>query len=174
MNSQASINQDNVHLLKETIELINTLTVDMYTHKSMLFNADTPGAHVRHVIEHYELFLEGISKGLINYDLRKRNLQLSSHPKMAIDKINELIFKINALTRHDFDRLIDIKMDTGSVCEAVKTSIARELQFLWSHHVHHNAIIKMILESSGEPVAKDFGVAASTKKYYEEKDQCAH
>jgi len=173
MNSKASINQDNVHLLNQTMVFIGSLTTETYTHRSMLFNADTPGAHVRHIIEHYELFLDGLSKGFINYDLRKRNLQLSSNPQAAIDKIKEIVGQINILIFEDLDRLIDIEMDTGNACDTVKTSVGRELQFLWSHHIHHNAMIRMIMESSGESCPKDFGVAVSTKKFYQAKDQCA-
>ena len=174
MSPELSINHDNVSLLKETIDLLQSLPVGIYTHQSMLFNADTPGAHVRHIIEHYELFLEGLSTGHINYDLRKRDLKLSSDPKMAIERIKQLSGHINVLSEENLRRLIDVKMDTGEVCQEAQSSIARELQFLWSHHVHHNAMIRMIIESSGESVSKDFGVAASTIKFQEEKDKCAH
>jgi len=174
MNPKLSINHDNVSLLKETIELLKSISIEIYTHQSMLFNADTPGAHVRHIIEHYELFLEGLSTGHINYDLRKRNLKLSSDPKIAIKQVEEIIGQIKILSPENLSLLIDIKMDTGNVCDAVNTSVGRELQFLWSHHVHHNAIIRMIIESSGEAVIKNYGVAASTIKYQQTKNQCAH
>ena len=173
MKSPVSVNHDNIRLLNETIDLLASLTTEIYTHKSLLFNADTPGAHVRHVVEHYELFLAGLTTGHINYDLRRRNLKLSSDPKAAICRIKELAGQIDILSDEELRRLIDIKMDTGDVCQTVETSVGRELQFLWSHHVHHNAMIRMIIESFGENVAKDFGVAASTKKFQDDKDKCA-
>ena len=173
MNYKAVINEDNIALLNETIELINTLSKDSYTQKLLLIQADTPGAHVRHIIEHYELFLEGLLSGEINYDARKRNLLLSSEPQEAIAKIMQIVSQLNGITRDDLGRLINVKMDTGKVCDQARTSVARELQFLWSHHVHHNAIIRMILESSGLSCHKDFGVAASTAKYQGNQNQCA-
>src|SRR5271154_1008579 len=167
MNNRVCINQKNIHLLNETIALIGSVTTESYSYKSILFNADTLGVHVCHIIERYESFLDGLSKDAINYGLRKSNFQIFSNPQAAMVKINGIIDQINFITCEDLNFLIDIEMDTGSACEGVQTTIGRELQFLWSHHVHHNTIIHGTIESPDESYPQDFGIAQESCKVLE-------
>ncbi|MDH3494762.1 MAG: hypothetical protein OEM82_14505, partial [Acidobacteriota bacterium] len=51
------------------------------------------------------------------------------------------------------------------------TSLARELEFLHSHTVHHYALIAAKLGSMNIEVPFEFGVAPSTLKYWESRDR---
>jgi len=54
----------------------------------------------------------------------------------------------------------------------VFSNLARELQFLASHTVHHYALIALTLTALGVPVDADFGMAPSTLRHAE-RQQCA-
>ena len=45
------------------------------------------------------------------------------------------------------------------------SSVRRELLFLLSHTVHHNALVKELLRARGHALADDFGVAPSTLEH---------
>ncbi len=50
----------------------------------------------------------------------------------------------------------------GPRAPGANSSLARELRFLASHTVHHQAMIATILRSRGFAVPDDFGIARST------------
>ena len=51
---------------------------------------------------------------------------------------------------------------------AAPSSLARELQFLTSHTIHHFAVIALILRAMDVEVDREFGVAPSTLRYWTE------
>ena len=60
----------NVEVLGQMTEPLSTLPHEQYA----LRDSDgSIGQHTRHIIEFYECFSEGLDKGLINYDARRRN-----------------------------------------------------------------------------------------------------
>jgi hypothetical protein len=156
MNNKECIIHDNLHLLNETIVLMGSLTTETYVNNSILFNTETPTDHACQIIEYYELLFEGLANDIIDYGLRKTDLSLSNNPEAAMVKFNEIIDRIKLITCEDLSFLIDIKMDTGRASYVVQTTIGRELQFLWDHHVYHNRLIRKIIESSGEFHHLDF------------------
>ncbi len=55
---------------------------------------------------------------------------------------------------------------------AVPTSLGRELAFVMSHTIHHNALIGVIAKLLGIDVPERFGYAPSTLAYLETR-RCA-
>jgi len=54
----------------------------------------------------------------------------------------------------------------------VETTVGRELAFVLSHTVHHNALIAVMAKTLGVPVPERFGYAPSTIVHLE-KTACA-
>ena len=67
--------------------------------------------------------------------------------------------------------MITIQTSTSAneASERTYSSIAREMQFLHTHTVHHMAIIKLILKQAGVVIDEQLGVAPSTLKYQSEE-----
>jgi hypothetical protein len=53
------------------------------------------------------------------------------------------------------------------------STVARELQFLLSHTVHHYALIALILRLQGFEPGEEFGVAPSTLAHWRREVVCA-
>jgi hypothetical protein len=127
------------------------------------------GGHFRHCIDFVACLISGIESGKIDYNKRERNSLVETDLETALAKIEETIEKLQILSAQDFkqevlvrhERAIDIT-DENSWC---RSTIAREVEFMQSHTVHHYAIIGLKLANLGIKIDENFGVADSTLKY---------
>jgi uncharacterized damage-inducible protein DinB len=132
------------------------------------------GAHVRHVLDHYESFLGGLESGRIDYDRRERDRQLEIDPELARGRLESAAARLERLPAHELDR--PLVVCTASVPGRLRegaTSLTRELQFLASHTVHHYALIAVLVRLWGVAPDDDFGVAPSTLAYEQGASRCA-
>jgi len=146
--------------LVQSIDLLNN---DQYTQPSdLLFNA-TIGQHVRHIIELFTCVQSGYATGKVNYDKRKRDLNIETDCTLAIQLLKLLwedIDKPNKslLLESSFD-----KGDGSSTLFVVQTNYYREIIYNLEHSIHHMALIRIGLrEMASIEVPEDFGVAHST------------
>lgn len=126
------------------------------------------GSHMRHILEFYECFLEGCLIGHIDYDARRRDIQLETEREAALQRVAQTRARLAALT-DAVDRLLQVRMEDApaelGLQAFLDSSMARELQLLSSHTVHHFAILATGLRLLGIEVEPDFGVAPSTLRY---------
>ncbi len=170
--------KDATTCLQQGIDLLTKLDPEFYSRKQSICYNSTIGGHVRHNIDHFFSFIQGIPGGRIDYDSRQREEFIETNPEYASNKIQELIAQFEKLSAVDLDKSIHIKMDTGATHEESAiwsaSSIRREIQFLISHTVHHYALIATICCNDGCKLPTNFGVAPSTLRYRETQDpQCA-
>jgi ATP-dependent 26S proteasome regulatory subunit len=131
-------------------------------------NSGTVGAHVRHIIEHYQSLLSAAET--VDYDKRARNVLIETQQKTAIEALKTLTLQLDTFTS---DRSIHVLCSTNS-CEnpvASISSLRRELVFVHSHTTHHMAIIRILALTMKLPISINFGKATSTQKY-EHNVQC--
>ncbi|NNF01693.1 MAG: DinB family protein [Bacteroidia bacterium] len=128
------------------------------------------GMHFRHVIEFFDCVVDGVSNGMINYDLRKRNGVIEQDPLAASRRILELR---NWIQEQHEDKALELQSD---MCEGdtflgsgVRSSYNRELIYAIEHAIHHMAIIKIAVINSFPDLQLEpnFGVAFSTVRYRE-------
>ena len=147
--------------------MIGRMKKEDYGKKLEILSGSSVGQHVRHILELYQCLLEGAQTNEVNYDNRKRNLDLESDPVFALNTINEISEKIVDL---DGDGCLNMfgsfSIDSEKRIE-IKTSVYRELAYNQEHSIHHQALIKIGLSSLGLSylVDSDFGVAPATIKY---------
>lgn len=143
------------------IAFIKTLSETQFNN-GLNINSGTIGAHVRHVIEHYQSLLIGAS--CINYDERARDNAVETQPEVAVARLNTLIHELNQISA---DKIVDVLCSTNADFEIVPStsSLRRELIFVHSHTTHHMAIIRILALSMKLPISGDFGKAASTQKF---------
>jgi hypothetical protein len=122
-----------------------------------------PGGHVRHCIEFYQCFLDQWPSGHVNYDARARDPEIEADPAAAVRSLHELS---RCFEESDGSSLHDhpLKVREGGTDWLDSTS-GRERRFLFSHTVHHMALIAILLRSHGTTVPEEFGVAPSTMAY---------
>lgn len=174
MNPTAILIADNIRVLTQARELLSGLPDELYSKPEPSVHSSGIGSHLRHCVDYYDRFLEGLGTGRIDYDLRERDERLETSRVYAIEKLESLQQELEAL-RTDAGPLL-VRQDSEAEGDAVPwapSSLERELQFQMSHAVHHYALIAVILRLNGEVPPEGFGVAPSTLRYWKETGQCA-
>ncbi|MDB4474697.1 hypothetical protein N9023_06780 [Opitutaceae bacterium] len=157
--------QSNIMLLAQGAEMIDRLGQEWYEVKvSSCFNSSV-GGHFRHAIEHYQAVLGALLGAEIDYEGRARDERIECEAAHARDVIDELRSGLEKILHEQIqDRPLKIASES---IEGLKldTSLARELEFLISHTVHHFALIAVIAGAHGVLPPVNFGMAPSTLKY---------
>jgi hypothetical protein len=164
---------DNILFLRQGIDLLGQIDDDMYLKAVAPYAASGVGKHIRHNLDHYEMFLAGLPAGSIDYDSRQRDPRVETDRHYATQKMLSIISRLEGIKPQRLDDAISVKMNEGEETEEVslhsQSTIRRELQFLLSHTVHHYALIAIILKIQGFDCDEDFGVAPSTLKYQQNR-----
>ena len=159
---------------KENLQQIRTLITsfqeEQYQYKSQLLSDTSIGQHVRHILEFYLCLLNGVSRGLVNYDDRNRDLELEQNPSFALAFIDKLCIDIQALNPDQELQLAGNFSSEVKTINAIKTSINRELAYCLEHSIHHQALIKIgLIEQKMDHLINDsFGIAPATIRYRQE------
>ena len=123
------------------------------------------GAHLRHLVEHYEALVNGITLGVVDYDGRPRDRQLETSTTLARDRLLWLRQALGLWTPDMLKRPVHVLGQggiTGDFDFCVTSSVGRELVFLASHAVHHFALLTEYLHRHGVPMPAHFGKAPGT------------
>lgn len=169
MATCATFAGDNIHFLRQALDLVGRLGDGIYAKTGhALFNSGV-GGHLRHCLDHYANFLKGLPTGRVDYDARDRDAVVERDRGRAMAMLRELIEGLEALRGQDGDRSLLVKMDCGDGSDPSSwwtgSTVRRELQFLLSHTVHHYALIALILRIQGVETGPAFGVAPSTLRH---------
>ena len=155
-------------ILSQIFDLIEQLSPSEYSAQLDMLNGNSIGKHVRHVLEFFELFVDGCAKGLINYDKRKHTLLYETDTEAALAKIESLIKEGIEDISFGKDVILEVNY-TSSEEESgkIKSSVERELAYNIEHAIHHMAIMKIAAQTVFPKVklVKNFGVAFSTIRY---------
>lgn len=155
--------------LRQALRLLSRLDDVAYATTPRGFAPHRAGAHLRHIVEFYQCFLEGLKSSHIDYDARRRDEAIESSRDAASAAIRAVIRALGVGRDLREQRTIWVRMEdaeTSGVRESfMESSINRELQVLSSHTVHHFALIAMTLRMHGVEMDPDFGMAPSTLRY---------
>ncbi len=148
--------------------LIDALEDSKYLHGSE--RSQSIGTHFRHNVDFASNFLQGSETGKIDYTLRERNLRIEQDRRFAIECIDGLVRRFRDLPIEKLETPVLLRSELDDTIWH-SSSLGRELEFIHSHTVHHHALIAQKLKALGIEVPFDFGVAASTLKFWKERDQ---
>src|SRR3569832_1580124 len=127
--------------------------------------------HLRHIVEFYECFLDGLESTHLDYDSRKRDLTIESSPSAAATRICSIIDRLDTEPALQYDNVLFVRIEDadglGLADPYLMSSIGRELLTLSSHTIHHFALISMTMRSQGMAMDPDFGMAPSTLRHRE-------
>ena len=164
-NGRPSVGAPLSRSLRELRTLLSGLTPAQYGARAGdLFADGTIGGHVRHCLDHARALCDAGRNGIVDYDHRTRGTSIETDPAAAGAEIERLIVLIEGLSTVDPDHPLGVSVMTSREGESVmlRSSLARELAFVLSHTIHHNAIIRGIALSQGRAVPDSFGFAPST------------
>ncbi|MGH7243591.1 MAG: DinB family protein [Phycisphaerales bacterium] len=164
-------------LLRELAGVVAQLSPAQYTRRcgETFFNGNI-GGHVRHCLDHIRAILDGFSIGVVDYDHRERGTNIESDPFAARDEIRRLRRLAEDLAQVEAAAPVRVAIlptrDGQSV--NLKSTLGRELAFVLSHTIHHNAMIKGMAVALGLSLPQTFGYAPSTLSHLDQsEDACA-
>lgn len=159
----------NIAWLRQAQGLLDGISDAHYTASPSGLAPHKTGGHLRHILEFYECFLDGLAKGRIDYDARKRDLSVETSRRAAQARIHSLIHRLATGPSLRIDSLILVRIEDSAGSRVSEpfliSSVGRELQALSSHSIHHFALIAMTLRALGVTANPDFGIAPSTLRY---------
>lgn len=160
-----------VTALKESLyqeyTLLDQLSSAAYSEPAQGYFSSSVGMHIRHNLDHFASFFQGLPLGKVDYESRERRKELESDPSAAQRYLQKYMDALDGLASVEESSLqvrredgLDVGPDSW-----LPSSIGRELQFLLGHTVHHNALIAMIADRNGVQLPEGFGVAPSTQRH---------
>jgi uncharacterized damage-inducible protein DinB len=152
-------------LLKETARVVGQLPPDAYTGSDVPGISGSIGGHVRHCLDHVRALELGIECGLVDYDARRRDPDIEREQQTAVRALLSAASRLEAIPDDTLRRIVVVRSliaSGGPVLDA-PSSVARELAFVISHTIHHNAQIALLAHRLGSRrLPPGFGVAPST------------
>ncbi len=159
----------NVRWLRQALRLLERLDDTVYAATAPGFAPHRVGSHLRHVLEFYQCFLEGLGSSHIDYDARPRDELVERSRNAAAAAIRSIIHALDNHAEVHQERIIRVRMEdaqsSGVRDTFMESSLSRELQVLSSHTIHHFALIAVTLRAHGVQLDSDFGMAPSTVRH---------
>jgi len=144
--------------------MIERMDDDAYTMPAPGRSSGGVGGHVRHCLDHVGALVHATRTGLVEYDRRRRGTDVETCRAAAVHQIGELTRQLAALDSSLLDEplLVETQIDPAGAMILTRSSVCREVAFVISHTIHHNAIVAQLL--AGRDLALDarFGLAPAT------------
>lgn len=150
--------------LQQLAELLSVTSDEQYIQKPVGVIPSSLGGHVRHCLDHFEALCSGAATGAMDYDDRARGTMVETDRSAAQRTIRRLQDRVATLDASMLTRPVRVTSmlaDDGTSIEAL-SSLGRELAFVLSHTVHHNALVAAMCKTLGIPIPQRFGYAPST------------
>jgi uncharacterized damage-inducible protein DinB len=146
------------------MRLVLTLPSEAYCARTSRVSGSI-GEHVRHVLDHLSSLAAACPSVVLSYDHRTRGTALEIEPSVAIREMMRLDAALERWGDRSLDEPVAVAavMSEGAQPVIGWSTLARELAFVMSHTIHHQAIVALLLEQQGGGVPDErFGYAPST------------
>lgn len=156
-----------VENLNQIKNLLLELSNEHYIQKLNHLSGATIGQHVRHILEFYQSIMQTEITNVINYDRRKRAIEIEEQIDFALAVIED----INAFLNQNLnDKIFVLECNFGTEqkeAKSINTSLFRELAYCLEHSIHHQALVKVGLIELGKVnmIDSNFGLAPATIRH---------
>jgi len=153
-------------LLDEIELLISNVPVRVYCERLASNVSGSIGEHVRHCLDHVAALVAADPSVTLSYDRRRRGTAVESDPAEALRQILELKRALDAWSTRSLDEPVRVTSMISPAGDAVTgwSTLARELAFVVTHTIHHQAIVGVLLSLHGHSVPERFGHSPSTPR----------
>ena len=152
-------------VLGQVAGVVGALSEGAYTAPGPRGVSGSVGAHVRHCLDHVLALEQALVTRHIDYDARQRGGRTETDRRAAIDAIDGARARVAALDDRWLAQLVQVRTQIAPDGSYVLTrsTMGRELAFVISHTIHHNATINVLLHQQAElDLPTGFGYAPST------------
>lgn len=153
-------------LLDELDVLLSQVSPDVYCARFEDGVSGSIGEHVRHCLDHVSALLAADPAITLSYDRRHRGTAVETDPVEALRQVLQLKSATGAWSARSLEepiRVTSMISPSGDVLTGWST-LARELAFVLSHTIHHQALIGVLLAIHGHTVPEQFGHSPSTPR----------
>ena len=152
--------------LDEVAALVLAIDIDTYTARPLPDVSGSIGEHVRHCLDHIGTVLAAQSSHVLSYDRRQRGTAVEADPAEALRQIIRLKAAVDRWDIHSMADPICVTSLMSAAGETVTgwSTVGRELAFVNSHTIHHQALIAVLLALGGDAVPDRLGFAPSTPR----------
>lgn len=152
-------------IIRELGAVVSATSSEQFVQRcgEQFFNANI-GGHVRHCLDHVRALTDGLETGDVDYDHRERGTHIETNVDSARLEIARLARCIEQLSGIESAQAITVTVKPTRDGEpvTVQSTLGRELSFVLSHTIHHNAIVRSMAFAIGVGVPQTFGYAPST------------
>ena len=154
-------------LMTQLSDLVRLVDEQQYNAKPESTQCGAIGGHVRHVLDHLVAWLGGVEYGTVNYDDRQRDTSIEHAPTAALHAIKHHTARLAGVSDEQLANPVNVltSMTSCGSLVSLPSTHARELAFVFSHTIHHNAIIGTIARALQIDLPDNFGTAPSTIAY---------
>lgn len=153
-----------------------------------VFSHATIGGHIRHCIDHLAAFHAAmdhesaqlasseLSSPIVDYETRSRGTPVEFNTQVAASEIARHMEKLSTLelsNRAQTLRICVLSLPFTPV-QHVDSTPMRELAYLLSHTIHHQATIRAMAVHLGMDVSPTFGLAPSTLQHTQQAQQAPY
>lgn len=152
--------------LDELMALVASLPNDTYALRVSRASGSI-GAHVRHVLDHVSSLVAAVPSAVLSYDHRTRGTAVEAETGAAVQELMRIDAALERWTHRSLDEPIEVTAVMSADGRTVTgwSTLARELAFVLSHTIHHQAMVALLLEQAGAaPPDEYFGYAPSTPR----------
>jgi hypothetical protein len=152
--------------LDELAAIVIGLDAIAYSERPMPGISGSIGEHVRHCLDHIAALILTPASATLSYDRRERGTNVERDPAEALRLILRLKAAADRTAARPLDEPVLVESLIAESGETVSgwSSFGRELAFVASHTVHHQALIALLLGIQGLAVPDRFGYAPSTPR----------
>ena len=120
--------------------------------------------HVRHCLDHVHALEDALRSRQIDYDARDRGGAIEHDRRLAIQTLDHTCARLLEIDDRWLAGLVEVRSQLSADGRRlrVNSTIGRELAFVISHTIHHNATINVLLHQRDRFAPAGFGYAAST------------
>jgi len=162
-NPTRTLLQANIRWLLQALELLDRIDDRAYVASPEGFAPHRAGGHLRHILEFYQCFLDGLGTLQIDYDARRRDHTVEVSRIAAAAAIRRILLALETSSGLSGDTVVWVREEDGETF--LESSVNRELQVLSSHTIHHFALLALTLRLHGVEMDPDFGMAPSTLRH---------
>jgi uncharacterized damage-inducible protein DinB len=165
-------------ILQQLQAVIGCLRDEQYAMKPVGVVHSSIGAHVRHCLDHVRALLSAIEAGELDYDQRDRGTAIETERAAALAAMKSMRNRLASLSADVIDQPLQLSvlMTSDGVPFRFETSVGREMAYVLSHTIHHNALVGTMVKTLGGWLPDRFGYAPTTTAHEKTRaaTACAH
>lgn len=154
----------------ESIEQTRSLLDALVKHEAgpEIYSGTGIGKHVRHIVDHFLVFRDGLSGDCIDYNRRNRESEMERNIFIACNALDDLKNWIASTEELDEDRPVTIISEVScekTVNVKIKSNVMRELHYVAYHSIHHLAYCTLLAQKHEIALDTSIGIAPGTATY---------